>query len=81
MPKGHIMQVVRKEANNANREIEMEIGTQVIRKNYKGGIGTIERLSAFRSGKTKAYVRWHNALNLFHSGITDNHSTVSLRYE
>ncbi len=56
----------------------MEIGTQVIRKNYKGDIGTIERLSASRSGKTKAYVRWHDILNLFHSGITDNHSTVSV---
>lgn len=58
--------------------IALEIGTQVIRKNYRGDIGTIERLFATRSNKTKAYVRWHNALNLFHSGITDNHSTISV---
>lgn len=58
--------------------IVLAIGTQVIRKNYKGGIGTVERLSTSRSGKAKVYVRWTDALNLFHSGITDNHSTVNV---
>lgn len=56
----------------------MEIGTQVIRKNYKGNIGTIERLFASRNGRAKAYVRWHDALNLFYSGVTDNHSSISM---
>lgn len=56
----------------------IKVGDRVIRKNYGGGTGIVERISTFRHGKKKAYVRWINALNLFHSGLTDSHSTVVL---
>lgn len=53
----------------------MKVGDRVIRKNYKGGIGAIERI---RQGY--AYIRWINALRPFTEGYSDNHSTVKLDY-
>jgi hypothetical protein len=56
----------------------MEIGTQVIRKNYRGGLGVIEQIFTRGNSKQKAYVRWLDALRPFSGGSSDNHSTVNV---
>lgn len=57
---------------------QIQIGTEVIRKNYKGKTGIVERVLPARNGNKKAYIRWKNALDLFRRGLTDSHSTISM---